>query len=452
MRRVIPEVRLPKRFASIAFVAACLAVEAIAGCGSSPGATQAVSSHSPPPPSPTPSPMSKIKHVVIIVQENRSTDDLFNGFPGADTVTSGSEHGTTVPLHASPLEAKGEFDHSHGGFIASYDSGLMDGWPNGTNDTPFVYVPPAETTPIWSLAEQFGFGDRMFQSNQGPSYPAHLYLFVGTSSPADGSTLLASENPGDPTHTHPLGGCDSLPDMRVTLIDPSGSEAYHEYPCFEHQTIVDLLDAHGLSWTYYEPDRGGFWDGPSSIKHVRDNPNDWARVVTPETTILSDIAGGKLANVSWVIPDGLNSDHPGNGSKTGPSWVASIANAIGASGYWSSTAIFVTWDDWGGVYDHVPPPIYGSYELGFRVPLIVASPYAKPGYVSHTQHEFGSILHFVEDVWGLGSLGYTDARADDLSDFFDFKQAPLPYHQVPAQYSRTYFERSRFGHNPPDDD
>jgi phospholipase C len=240
--------------------------------------------------------------------------------------------------------------------------------------------------------------------------------------------------------------------MRVALIDPSGSQNYEEYPCFEHQTLLDLLDAHSLSWTWYESERGGFWDGPSSIKHIRDNPSDWARVVTPETTIFGDIAAGKLANVTWVIPSGRNSDHPGAGSNTGPSWVASIANAIGASNYWGSTAIFVTWDDWGGVYDHVPPPILGSYELGFRVPLIVVSPYAKPGYVSHRQHEFGSVLHFVEDVWGLGSLGYTDARADNLSDFFDFNQSPLPYHQIATPYSRRQLLRVDGKPIPPDDD
>jgi len=433
-------------------VVALLAAMAIAGCGG-PGVEGAGSSAlGGPGPSPTPFPKGKIDHVIIIVQENRSTDNLFNGFPGADTVTSGSDHGTTVPLHALKLEAPGDYRHSHSEFLQSYDGGLMDGWPDGFRDTPFVYVPASETTPLWSLAEQFGFGDRMFQSNQGPSYPAHLYLIGGTSAPASGSVLLASENPGDPTHTPPQGGCDSPPDMRVALIDPSGGQGYELYPCFEHQTLLDLLDSHGLSWTWYEPERGGFWDGPSSIKHTRDNPTDWARVVTPETTIFGDIAAGKLANVTWVIPSGQNSDHPGSGSNTGPSWVASIANAIGASGYWGSTAIFVTWDDWGGVYDHVPPPILGSYELGFRVPLVVVSPYARPGYVSHRQHEFGSILHFVEDVWGLGSLGYTDARADNLSDFFDFNQSPLPYHQISTPYSRGQLLRTTRTSMPPDDD
>jgi phospholipase C len=314
----------------------------------------------------------------------------------------------------------------------------------------YAFVPAIETKPLWDLAEQFTFGDRMFQSNQGPTYPAHQFIIGGTSAPSAGSVLLASENPGDATHTRPQGGCDSPPDMLVDMIDPSGSEKQQLYPCFEHQTLLDLLDARHVSWTYYEPRHGGFWDGPASIRHIRDAPVDWARVVTPETTVLDDIAAGELAQVTWVIPNGLNSDHPGNLMSSGPSWVASITNAVGASQYWKSTAIFITWDDWGGWYDHVPPPIYGSYELGFRVPLIVVSPYAKRGYVSHRQHEFGSILKFVEENWSLGSLGQTDARSDDLADCFDFSQAPTRYDPVAAKYPLKHFTQSPVAFTPPD--
>jgi phospholipase C len=137
---------------------------------------------------------------------------------------------------------------------------------------------------------------------------------------------------------------------------------------------------------------------------------DWQNIRAPETRISNDIAQSSLPAVSWVIPTGANSDHAGELSDTGPSWIADVVNAIGESSYWKSTAIFVTWDDWGGWYDHVKPTIYNSYELGFRVPLLVISPYVRAGYVSHVQHEFGSILHFTEEQFGLGSLGYTDAR------------------------------------------
>ena len=213
---------------------------------------------------------------------------------------------------------------------------------------------------------------------------------------------------------------------------------------------MDLLDAKNVSWKYYTPEPYFLWTGPDAISHIRYGA-DWANVSIPETNVFSDIAQGHLPTVSWVIPTGANSDHANTLSNTGPSWVADVVNAIGASQYWKNTAIFVTWDDWGGWYDHVKPPIYDSYDLGFRVPLIVISPYAKAAYVSHTQHEFGSILHFIEEQFGLGSLGYTDARADDFSDCFNFSQTPLNYRPVPTAYSARQL-MARWHAEPPDND
>jgi phospholipase C len=168
----------------------------------------------------------------------------------------------------------------------------------------------------------------------------------------------------------------------------------------------------------------------------------------------------QLPAVSWVIPAGRNSDHaggvyarPNNG---GPSWVASIVNAIGNSEYWANTAIIITWDDWGGWYDHVPPfktvndgVSWGSgYVYGFRVPLIVISPYARPGYISHVNHDFGSILHMVEENFNLGSLGYADWYADDLSDCFNFHHQPSAFHTINAPLKADYFLHDT---TPPDD-
>jgi phospholipase C len=448
--------------------AALLVVSQAAGCGASASSAQTrplpLTQGPNPSPTPTEPPITqgKIQHVVIIVQENRSTDDLFHGLPGADTATTGEgSNGQPITLHSVPLGEHYDLQHGYTSFKSDFDGGKMDGFENEIAsagpgghippDPAYGYVQQSDVQPYFQLAEQYVFADRMFQTNEGPSFPAHQFLISGTSAPAVDSSLLASENPGDPEQTHPLGGCDSPPDMLVTLIDTQGSENYHEYPCFDHQTLMDLMDKKGVSWTYYEPQIGGFWDGPDAISHIRDDPTDWDRVIVPETTILSDIPAGKLAQVSWVIPNGANSDHPSSGTG-GPSWVASIVNAVGASQYWDSTAIFITWDDWGGWYDHVAPPIYGSYELGFRVPLIIVSPYAKTGYVSHQQHEFGSILNFVEQNWNLGSLGYTDARSDNFSDCFDFSQSPRPFQTIPALYPRSYFMKPGRVFSPPDND
>src|SRR6202008_2964623 len=177
-----------------------------------------------------------------------------------------------------------------------------------------------------------------------------------------------------------------------------------------------LLNTKGVTWHYYAPSAGSIWTGPDAIQHICQQQTvngtlsctgpDWTKnVIIPQSQVLVDIANGQLAQVSWIIPNGLSSDHAASNDGSGPSWVASIVNAIGNSPYWSNTAIIVTWDDWGGWYDHVPPPSrFNQNEYGFRVPLIVISPYAKPGYVSHVVHDFGSILKFVEEIFSLPSL------------------------------------------------
>jgi phospholipase C len=160
--------------------------------------------------------------------------------------------------------------------------------------------------------------------------------------------------------------------------------------------------------------------------------------------------------VSWVIPDGKQSDHALQTDGTGPSWVASIVNAIGASQYWPDTAIIITWDDWGGWYDHVPPTIRNANEYGLRVPLVVVSPFAKAAYISHVNHDFGSILKFIETVFSLSTVGpgdeYADSRADDLSDCFDFNQTPLRFTSIAAAKDARYFLEDKSSPTPPDDD
>ncbi len=194
-----------------------------------------------------------------------------------------------------------------------------------------------------------------------------------------------------------------------------------------------------MTWRYYQEHRGpGLWNALDAIKHIRYG-SDYKNVVWPPSEILSDVARGDLATVSWVTPTAAASDHAGHTNGSGPDWVASVVNAIGESKYWDSTAIIVTWDDWGGWYDHVKPPQYNAYELGFRVPLVVIGAYAKSGYVSHKQHEFGSILKFAEKSLGLGSLGTTDVRADDLSDCFSFNKKPRAFTPIQTQRSREYF-------------
>ncbi len=427
---------------------------------------------------------SLIHNVVIIVQENRTPDNLFQDpvliANGADIASSGlNSKGQTIPLTPVPLADEYDLNHEHVAFVEMYDGGKMDGADQvavecaspDTNCPPpnpqFKYVKPTDVQPYFALAEQYAFADRMFQTNEGPSFPAHQFLFSGTSAPSAGSNLFAAENPVNTADT----GCTAPPGQTVPLIDPSGAESSRSYPCYEHATLSDLLDSKQISWRYYTPVAGFIWTAPNAIQHLcqaqsvdgksKCTAPAWTNhVVLNQTQILTDIAAQHLPQVSWVIPNGLESDHAAYNDGSGPSWVAQVVNAIGNSPYWPNTTILITWDDWGGWYDHVPPPQvlvncsdWGcGYVYGFRVPLIVVSPYARRGYVSHARHDFGSILKFTEDVFGLPTLGYADAYADDLTDCFDFDQAPRQFTTISTPLPAEYFLNDHRPPTDPDDD
>lgn len=397
---------------------------------------------------------TQIQHVVIIVQENRTVDNLFQFLPGANTQSYGyGSHGKQkIQLQSESLTAPYDLGHAHVNWLTEYDNGAMNGFDEelckGTcpKDAAFAYVPQSEVQPYYSLAESYAFADNAFETDQGPSFPAHQYLVSGTSTVSDGSPNKAANNPASPSGAL-VGGCDAPTGSLVTVINPAGGEppSLKAYPCFQRQSLMNELDAAGLTWKYYQATPGsGIWNGPDAIYSIWSNKAEMAaNVVTPPSQVLTDVANGQLANVVWVTPTKAASDHPKGTDGSGPSWVASVVNAIGQSQYWSNTAIFITWDDWGGFYDHVTPTIYNSFELSFRVPLIVVSPYAKTGYVSHTQHEFGSILKFVEETFSLSSLGTTDARSDDLSDCFSFSRAMVKFKPIRAKYPARYFFTQR---------
>jgi phospholipase C len=384
--------------------------------------------------------VSPIQHVIIIVQENRTPDNLFQGVPGANISKTGlNSQGQTVTLKPVSLAASFDLGHNRQSFIDDYDNGKMDGWdhdlPAKSYHEPFSYAPASEVQPYLDMATQYTFADDMFQTQQAGSFPAHQYLVSGTSSALPATTYSAADNPYDerhPQNTAPAG-CDA-PDYSLvaTLSRRTGDAGPGLFPCFDRPALSDLLDSASLTWRYYQHLYGtGLWHAFDAIQHVRYG-QDYANVISPSQTILTDISSGQLPALSWVMPASeAYSDHPGSRSAKGPSWVAAVVNAVGQSQYWNSTAIFITWDDWGGWYDHVPPKMYNHFELGFRVPLVIVSPYAKAGFVSHKRHEFGSILRFSETVFGLGSLGATDKRSDDLNDCFNFKNPPRQF--VPIQ-------------------
>ncbi|MGB8908652.1 MAG: alkaline phosphatase family protein [Candidatus Cybelea sp.] len=401
--------------------------------------------------------IGNIKHVVIIVQENHSFDNLFAHFPGADGASRGKNaEGQWVRLEKSDLYSSEALDNSHLAFTVDYDGGKMDGFSAvyvSSKPCPtcaYKYVNPNQIQPYWTMAQQYGLADHMFTSETSGSFNGHQDLIRGDTEISSTESLIDFPS-------HGPWGCDAPPGTTTPVIESDGYYLQDgPAPCLSYETLRDLLDAKQVSWKYYTPNllkslAGSYWDAFDAISAVRNGPEWKKNISSPQTKIFKDITAGSLADVSWVIPDGVDSDHSGFGSTDkGPSWVASVVNAIGGSQYWSSTAIIIVWDDWGGWYDHVPPPQLDYAGLGFRVPMILVSPYAKQGYVSHTQYEFGSVIKFVEDVWNLGRLGTTDQRANSIDDMFNFDQAPRKFSQIDAKYPKSFFERQKPSNVPVD--
>ncbi len=417
--------------------------------------------------------IAAVQHIVVIFQENRTPDNLFHGLqsqlPAADIANTGqTSTGQTVTLTPVPLANTFDMSHAHIAFTQMYNNGKMNGAdlinckPAAGTTCPslpaFEYVNPSDVAPYFYLAVNYGFANRMFQSNQGPSLPAHQFIIGGTSQITATSLFFASENPN--SNNDGTNGCDALATTTVSLVGPNGMKGTAR-PCFEHATLTDLIDnppagaRPGITWRYYAPSEGSLWTGPDAVRHMCQPGGtplacrgpDWTdgKIVLNPSQVLTDIAQNNLASVSWVNPTGQESDHALGNDGTGPAWVASIVNAIGNSAYWNNTVIIITWDDWGGWYDHVAPPIdanYGYYENGFRVPLIVVSPYTPAGYVSQTTHTFGSILKFIETAFSLPLIPpgtFVDARSDDLSDFFNFSRPARRFVQVPAPHGPDFF-------------
>jgi phospholipase C len=206
----------------------------------------------------------------------------------------------------------------------------------------------------------------------------------------------------------------------------NGSTSLQE-ACFNFQTLADELDARGYSWRYYAPpaSTGGYiWSTFDAIKHIRYGP-DWKYVV-PAAQFMTDAASGNLPTVSWIVTPARVSEHAPASVCVGENWTVQMLNSLMRGPDWSSTAIFLTWDDFGGFYDHVAPQQIDGYGLGFRVPLLVISPYARKGFIDHTQYEFSSMLRFAEDELGLPTLTNRDKAANDMMGAFNFNQSARP--------------------------
>jgi hypothetical protein len=458
--------------------------------------------------------ISQFEHIVLLVQENRTPDNLFYALcqtqkcsthPDSHTydiqvndwADKNSANGTVLPQPIA-LDDLYDLGHHNDDFKAECDLSSKTGGcqMDGAADVgcvPRLLCPPLPQfryvaningilDPYLTLATQYGWANHMFQTNEGPSFPAHQFLFGATSAPSKGDDhngIFVAENlppHKDSPFVADLNGCIAAPHDKIQLIGPDGVERKSGkiYPCLEHETVADLLDGKNLSWRYFAPGAGSLWMAPNAISHIcaasgqQCTGAEWkAHVALAPTDIFGNISVCKLSNVNWVIPSAQQSDHAHSNLGRGPSWVASIINAVGTSpcrnsdgtSYWDSTAIIVVWDDWGGWYDHEPPKILdypqGGYQYGFRVPLLFVSAYTSKGYINNDRLDFGSIIRFVEHNFNIpmGKLTFADARTTtDLKPFYNLGATPRPFTTIPARRTAKDFINDKSPLEPPDDD
>src|SRR5947209_1562241 len=334
-----------------------------------------------------------IKHIIIIDKENRSFDNLFGRFPGADGTTQAmTSDGRTIALGRTPDHTLLDVAHAGDAAILAVNQGRMNQFnllPGAVQDGRDIADSQFRRSDIpnyWRYAQRFALDDHLFATILGPSFPNHLVTVAATS----GNTI---DNPrGQVVHGW---GCDGGPQSLVAGVRPDGTH-FLTRPCFNFVTLPDRLTRSGISWKYYSPPpfaSGYIWNALDAIKHVRFSPL-WSRNVPPDTSFIHDVQTGHLARVNWLVTNTRQSDHPPASICVGENWTVSVINAVMQSRYWKDTAIFLIWDDFGGFYDHVPPPHLSNISLGPRVPGIVISPFARPHSIDHTTLDFNSILRF----------------------------------------------------------
>ena len=375
---------------------------------------------------PSPKDFTAIQHFVFLVKENRTFDDYFGTFPGANGTTTGLiSTGQVIPLGHMPDVTPRDLSHDWIATRTGMDFGKMDkfdlilGFGGGaarcnSNGDYLCYsqVTQQDIPNYWNYAQYFALADNHFSSITAESFANHMYTVAAQS----GGAIA---DPSPPT----FPGCDARTGTYVTIVEPDG-ELDDVFPCFTFQTLANSLQDAGISWKYYSSGESS-WNPLDAIQSIRES-SLWNTNIESSTQFIDDALNGNLAAVNWVTGTGLQMEHPTKSICNGENWTVQLLNAIMEGPDWDSTAVFITWDEFGGLYDHVPPPNLDEWGLGPRVPLLIISPYAKSGYISHTQYEFSSVLKTIEERFSLPFLTSRDQNANDLLDSFDFTQSPLP--------------------------
>ncbi len=433
----------------------------------------------------------KIQHVIVIMQENRSFDNYFGTYPGADGIPAANGHFTVCdpdPAHGGcvvpyydPKDVDMGACHANSCEALIEDGGKMDGWvaegevnPYGIPTDVMGYHDARQVPNYWKYAENFVLNDHMFSSTNSWSEPAHLYTVSGWSAQCTSlDPMSCSTNVGGPI-------LEQTENANVDQAMKTGTSTVQ----FPWTDLTYLLHKNQVSWAYYVdpgtvPDcvdgavatcaarpqnytTPGIWNPLPMFSDVQQDKQ--VGNVQPLTSFEHAAANGTLPAVSWIVPGGPNSEHPqnpvpgsqpGNSIHEGQAYVTNLINSVMRGPDWNSTAIFVSWDDWGGFYDNVEPPTVDAAGYGFRVPGLVISPYSKPGYVDHQSMSQDAYLKFIEDDFLNGARidpktdGRPDSRPDvrdalpsagDLRTDFNFNQAPrapllLPVNPPPGPAS-----------------
>ena len=357
--------------------------------------------------------LNVIHHTVFVICENHTFDNYFGAFPGAEGATSGLlSSGQWIPLSTMPDEYfGGNLCNGWDCALLAMDHGKMDQFDLiGGGWSAFTQATENEIPNTWAYARHFTLADHYFTSVHGPSLPNHLFSVAAQS----GGAIDNGGNPG------PGAACDGISYGTVTVIDANGNRS-QQPPCFDFPTLPDSLTKAGISWKYYAEGGGVL----SVISHIY-NSSSWQLDIASSDNFITDARAGHLPAMSWLLPPGPASEHPPASMCEGENWMVNALNAVMQGPDWNSTAVFVTWDDFGGFYDHLPPPQVDQFGLGPRVPMLIISPYAKPGYVSHAVYDHTSVLRFVEKRYDLPALTPRDASADAMLDSFDFTRPPRP--------------------------
>jgi phospholipase C len=337
----------------------------------------------------SPNPSEKVSNIVIVLQENHTFDNYFGTYPGAEGISGKSiclpekagSSNCISPFHDANLTPV-DMNHNWTSAHADYDGGKMDGfvYSEGNSETMGYYV-RGDIPHYWSIADNYVLCDHYFTSAMSESAPNHLFLVAGT-----------------------CGG----------IIDDNVPKTLRFPPIFQQ------LDRNGITWKVY-----GFTNWYKSFRYVQNTPKAQRNFSSSAASFIQDLKTGNLPQISWIIGAPGGDEHPPSNITLGENSVANdIINAIGTSPIWKSAAIFVTWDDFGGFYDHVAPAQVDQFGYGFRVPCLIVSPYAKKGFVDSTVNDHSSILKFVEMRFSLQPLSSRDKAANDFSEAFDFSSPP----------------------------